>query len=343
VSEDPMAQDQVPEGRALPRVHVITLGGTIAMTAREDGEGVRPTLGADALLASVPGMPPVKAEVTAFRQVPGADLTLDDAVALARHIDELVADGCQGVVVTQGTDTLEEMAFALDLLCAADAPVVVTGALRNPGQAGADGPANLLAALRIAASPHAAGHGVLVTMNDEIHAARYVSKTHTSRPSAFTSAGAGPVGWIAEDRVRLPLRPSRRLHIPLAEGQRPAPVALVTAALGDDGSLLRLLPETGYRGAVVAAFGAGHLPGRMVDDVAALARRMPVVLASRTGAGEGFRATYGFAGSERALLAKGLIGAGGLACAKARVLLSLALGAGWPNGRLADAYEELTG
>jgi L-asparaginase len=339
VSEGPAAESSSP-----PRVHVITLGGTIAMTARDDGAGVRPTLTADDLLASVPGPPPpLKAEVSAFRQVPGADLTLDDAVALAGRVHDLVAGGCQGVVVTQGTDTLEEMAFALDLLCGTTAPVVVTGAMRNPGQAGADGPANLLAALRIAASPHAAGHGVLVTMNDEIHAARFVCKTHTSRPSAFVSAGAGPVGWIAEDRVRLPLRPAARVHLRLDQGQRPAPVALVTAALGDDGSLLRLLPDAGYRGAVVAAFGVGHLPERMVDDVAALARRMPVVLASRTGAGEGFRATYGFAGSERALLAKGLIGAGGLAGAKARVLLSLALGAGWSTDRLASAYEQLTG
>ena len=118
-------------------------------------------------------------------------------------------DGRAGVVVTQGTDTLEETAFQLDLMLDVRQPVVVTGALRNPALPGADGAANLLAAIRVAADPAATGLGVVVVMNDEVHAARLVSKTHTHKPSAFASPAAGPLGWIAEDRVRIVLRPAR--------------------------------------------------------------------------------------------------------------------------------------
>jgi L-asparaginase len=215
--------------------------------------------------------------------------------------------------------------------------------MRAPGQAGADGPANLLNAVRVAASDRARGLGVLVTMNDEIHAARFARKTHTSRPSAFTGSGVGPIGWVAEGRVRIPLRPAGRVHIRLRRGSEPPPVALVTAAIGDDGRVLRQLPGLGYAGAVLAGFGAGHLPGWLVEDAARVAERIPVLLASRSGAGEGFRRTYGFPGSERDLLSRGLISAGFLDPPKARVLLALSVAAGWPPEQVAAACEQLAG
>lgn len=325
------------------RVHVLALGGTIAMTAREEGGGVEPTLDARDLIAGVPGIAAAaRIEASGFRRLPGAHLRFADLLDLRRRIDELLASGCDGIVLTQGTDTIEETAFALDLLSDAGAPIVVTGAMRNPGLPGADGPANLLNAVRIAACGNAAGLGVVVTMDDQIHAARFVRKGHTSRPSAFASPNAGPLGWVAEGRVRLPLRPSGRVHVDLPPDAEPPPVALVTIALGDDARVLHGL-ELRYAGAVLAGFGAGHLPDRLVEDAARLAERIPVVLASRTGAGEVFRNTYGFAGSERDLLARGLLGAGVLDPLKARVLLSLALGAGWPPGRIAGAFDALTG
>lgn len=325
------------------RIHLLALGGTIAMTP-DPGGGVTPGLTARDLAGALPGLPAdITLSASTFRQVPGAHLELSDLVRLAARIEELLAGGCSGLVVTQGTDTLEETAFALDLLVGSARPVVVTGALRAPGQAGADGPANLLAAIRVAASGRAAGCGVLVTLNDEIHAARFVSKRHTGRPSAFGSPTVGPLGWVAEDRVRLPLQPVHRLRIELPADAVPPPVALLTAALGDSVALLGRLAETGYAGAVVAGFGAGHLPAKHVPEIAALARRMPVLLASRTGAGEVFRHTYGFPGSERDLLARGLLCAGALEPAKARVLLCLALAAGWTNDRIDRAVQRLSG
>ncbi|MEU8797663.1 asparaginase [Spirillospora sp. NPDC048819] len=329
--------------RTRSRVHVLALGGTIAMTSPGEGHGVRPALNARSLIDGVPGLADV-AEVgfDAVRPVPGAHLRLGDIQAVAARAGELLADGADGVVVVQGTDTLEETAFALDLLCASDRPVVVTGAMRNPGMPGADGPANLLAAVRVAASEAAAGVGTVVVMNDEIHAARFARKGHTTRPSAFGGAGVGPIGWIAEDRVRVPLRPARRVRLVPHGGAEPPPVALVTVALGDDGRVLARLAGLGYAGVVLAAFGAGHVPDALVDEAARLTESMPVVLTSRTGAGEGLRATYAFPGSETDLLSRGLIGGGALDPYKARVLLSLALAAGWDRRRIADAIERLS-
>ncbi|WP_205719034.1 asparaginase [Actinomadura geliboluensis] len=323
---------------------MLALGGTIAMTSPGDGHGVRPALDARALVASAPEISAV-AEVgfDAFRPVPGAHLRLSDMQAVAARIDDLLDGGVNGVVVVQGTDTLEETAFALDLLCGSDRPIVVTGAMRNPTMPGADGPANLLGAVRVAASSTASGLGTLVAMNDEIHAARFVRKGHTSRPSAFGCAGVGPIGWIAEERVRIPLRVGHRVRVVPLPGAQPPPVALVSVALGDDGRVLDRLVDLGYAGVVLAAFGAGHLPERMVDAAARLADAMPVVLTSRTGAGEGLRGTYDFPGSEIDLLSKGLLSGGALDPYKMRVLLSLALSAGWDPGRIADAIEQLSG
>ncbi|MEV1004926.1 asparaginase [Nonomuraea sp. NPDC050202] len=327
------------------RIRVVALGGTIAMAAQDGRAGVAPALDADALVHAVPGLQGLaRIETESFARLPGAHLTLPDLLRLAHRIKQLFDDGVEGVVVTQGTDTIEESAMALDLLLAADQPVVVTGAMRDPAQPGADGPANLRNAVLVAASDRARGMGVLVTMNDEIHAARFVRKAHASRPSAFASAGAGPVGWTAEERVRIPLRLSGRVLVELPpDAKTIAPVALVTAALGDDGRLLRTLPGHGYEGVVVAGFGVGHVAECMVEDLTALARDMPVVLASRTGSGETFTGTYGFPGSEQDLLARGLIPAGVLAAPQARVLLALAMSAGWRRTSIAAAYDALSG
>ena len=135
-------------------VAVFGLGGTIAMTKAPDG-GVSPALSAPELLAAVPGLSDIEVEIRAvdFRRKPGASLSFSDLFELATAINDVLDAGCGGVVVTQGTDTIEEVAYALDLLLPTDAPVVVTGAMRNPTMAGADGPANILAAIRVALSP----------------------------------------------------------------------------------------------------------------------------------------------------------------------------------------------
>ena len=303
-------------------ISVFGLGGTISMTAG-DGGGVVPALSAGELVAAVPGLGETGVRLTAedFLRVPGSCLGFDDLTALAEAIGRRLAEGADGVVVTQGTDSIEETAYLLDLLHDRPEPVVVTGAMRDPTLAGADGPANLLAAVRTAASPRAREQGVLVVLADEIHAARRVRKAHTSAGSAFRSADGGPLGYVAEGRPRVVNRPVGRVVLPDGGGawRDGVEVGLVTMALGDTGWWLKGADQ--LDGLVVAGFGGGHVPEYLVEDLAGLASRVPVVLASRTGAGSVLAGTYGYPGSESDLLGRGLISAGFLDPLKARILL----------------------
>lgn len=309
-----------------PRVGYLALGGTIASIPDEPGAPSRPGLGAAQIAAAVPGLTDV-ADVAGedLLQVSSARVTMPDLLRVASRARELVDGGADGVVVSQGTDSLEESAFLLDLVWDRPEPLVLTGAMRGASVVGADGPANLLASVRTAVSPQARDLGVLVVLGDELHAARSVRKAHTSSPAAFAS-WPGPVGWVVEDRVRVAQRPHRRpaLRLPDAVEEVP-PVALVTATLGDDGRLLGALPDLGYRGAVIAAFGGGHVHTSWLDPLRALVGRMPVVLASRTGAGEVLSRTYGYSGGEVELLEMGLVRAGALAPLQARLLLQASL------------------
>jgi L-asparaginase len=330
--------------QSLPEVAVFSLGGTIASTndaARN--AGVTPRLGAQELVDAVPQLREVaRLETIAFRQAASGDLTFADLVALAGEIDKRFEAGFAGVVVTQGTDSIEETSFALDLLVRGTRPIVVTGAMRNPTLAGPDGPANLLAAVQVAAAPQAAGQGALVVFNDEIHAARFVRKTHTASPATFRSVTAGAIGWVVESRVRIALQvpPLPSLVEGVRTGEVP-PVALLPCALGDDGRLFAHVRDAGYQGLVLQGFGGGHVPAAVVPALEELAREIPVVLASRAGAGEALTSTYGFPGSERDLLSRGLIPGGFLDGPKCRVLLSLVLAAGAGVEGARKAFQEL--
>lgn len=331
----------------LPRILLVSLGGTITMT-QGGAAGIVPTLTAADLIRSVPGIENVaEFEAISPMRLASASLPVDELIALAAMLRERLAGGAgeadavDGAVVIQGTDTIEETAWLLDLLVGGEKPVVVTGAMRGPQAPGADGPANLLAAAIVAASPAAAGLGVTVVLNDQVHAARYVRKAHTALPSAFVSPLAGPVGLVAEGRLSVFLRPPRTepIAMPGDWRERPeAPVALLRMALGDDGRLLKALPALGYRGVVVEGMGAGHVPQDVAPLFDALAASVPVVLATRAHAGPAFTRTYGYPGSEIDLLGRGLIPGGTLGGLKARVLLMLLLRAGLSGAALAEAF-----
>ncbi|MFB9236138.1 asparaginase domain-containing protein [Plantactinospora siamensis] len=318
---------------------VFFLGGTIGMAGHRAGVVHRLT-GAE-LVEAVPQLADVGANLAVrdFRALPSACLSFADILELADAADAAVAAGADGIVVVQGTDTIEETAYLIDLVWSRPAPVVVTGAMRNPRLAGADGPANLLAAARVAASGAFAGLGCLVVANDQVHAARHVRKTHSANPATFAAPNTGPIGILAEDRAVLLTRPAGRVTLPRPrpDAAAAAPVALHTVALDDDGGQLVGLADR-YAGLVVAGFGVGHVPAALAEPLGELARRIPVVLASRTGAGPVFTATYGFAGSERDLHGRGLIGAGLLDPYKARVLLRLLLAGGADREAVAATF-----
>ncbi|MGH6909771.1 MAG: asparaginase, partial [Phenylobacterium sp.] len=299
----------------------------ISMTATA-GRGLAPTLQASDLVQGLQDALGERCTVEpiSFRTMPGASLGFEDMAALVDLLAARFAAGAAGAVVVHGTDTIEETVFLLDLCLPPTRAVVVTGAMRGAEAAGADGPANLLAALMVASDPLCADLGALVVMNDQLHPARLVRKAHTALPSAFVSDPGGPIGAVIEGRVRLHAKPVRNpARRPLAAPSSDYPVALVKPTLGDDGRLIAALPGLGFRGVVVEAMGAGHTPESWAGPLEALAAKMPVVLASRTAAGRTFRGTYGFAGSERDLLQRGLVPSGDLSAVKARLLLQALL------------------
>jgi L-asparaginase len=322
----------VSSNSARSRVVVMSLGGTIASvksTSPGASTTVTPQLGARDLVNEITQLGDVAdIDTVAFRTVPSGNLTFADLVALAAEIKHYFNNGADGVVVTQGTDTIEETSFALDLLVRDPHPVVVTGAMRNPPMAGPDGPANVLAAVQVAASPAAKGLGTLVVFNDEIHAARFVRKTHATSTATFRSTSAGPIGWVIEGEPRILFRLSQLDEVSVSVGDSVPPVALLTVTLGDDDRILGQISSLGYGGVIIEAFGAGHVPEWLVGALEELAHSMPVVLTSRTGAGGVLSNTYGFPGSESDLLSREIISGGLLDGRKARVFLSLWLAAG---------------
>ncbi|WP_144186707.1 asparaginase [Elioraea rosea] len=310
-----------------PRLLVLSLGGTITMVPTAEG-GIAPKLGAAELVASVPALGEIaQIEARSPFRLPSPSLEPGQLVAVAREINRGFAEGFDGAVVIQGTDTIEESAFLLDLLVPGDRPVVITGAMRGADAPGADGPANLLSAAIVAASPEARGLGTLAVLNYDIHAARFVQKSHTALPSAFLSPLVGPLGAVVERRAQIHVRPARSpAHD--AEAGEPAPVALLKWGMGEDGRMLRSVAGLGYAGLVIEGMGAGHVPAAVAPILGEVARAIPVILASRAMTGPVFTSTYGYPGGEIDLIGRGLVPAGHLSGLKARILLGLALRGG---------------
>lgn len=323
------------------KVMLITLGGTIASTnPNGSGSGVTPRLTADDLVESIPQLKDVaKISTMTFRQVPSVDLTISDLIELASEIRFQIAQGYKGIVITQGTDSLEETAFVLDCLLDIDAPVVITGAMRNPNLPSADGPGNVLAAVQTAVSDECRGMGALVVFNDEIHAAPFVKKTHTSSLATFRSPLAGPIGWISEGKPIIVLKLNKHWHVDVSKGAPTPNVALVKLGLGDDGALLEFLETSHYQGVVIEAFGGGHVPSKLVESLGRMVKKKPVILTSRVGSGEILRQTYSFPGSEMDLLERGLIRAGLFDGLKARLLLMLLLMQGANEAEILEAFD----
>jgi L-asparaginase len=257
---------------------------------------------------------------------------------LAEAVQEEIRGGADGVVVTHGTDTLEETAYALALLVDTSVPVVVTGAMRPPHDPGADGAANLTAAIRAAAEPGLAAYGPVVVHQDEIHLARWVTKLHSARVAAFGSLQTGPVGAVVEDGVVLfhgPPPTSDRLPGAAAPDRR---VELVWAVAGADGLMVEAVADR-VDGLVVAGTGGGHVAPPLAEALGRVVTSgRPVVLSSRCAAPQVLTSTYGGPGSERQLLADGLVSAGALHPLKARLRLMFALSAGLEVANLFAVY-----
>lgn len=324
-----------------PLIAIGSLGGTIAMTtAQGAGTSIQPALAASDLTESVPGLDQLATISTRdICNVASSSLEVSNILEALRFAEESVDAGAAGVVLTQGTDTLEETAFLLDLLWGRAEPLVVTGAMRSSSQLGADGPTNIRDAVVTASSPHSRRMGVLAVMAGEVHLARTVTKAHSSAISAFVSPDGGPIGHVRESRLTITLRPAKRFSaLPIPTDNRIA-VPLVEMGFGDDGSVLEAVLSTNPRAVVIGASGAGHVPQQSLSACQrVIDSGCPLVFASRTGAGGTLLNTYGYAGGEEDLIRRGAIPAGTLTPRKARLLAYVLATAGFEIGEFRDQF-----
>lgn len=325
---------------------LVATGGTIASTRGADGV-VTTTLTGEDLLASLPGgaldgpAGPVTVDVVDLT-VPGSwNMSSVHAARVAVAASRAIGSGSRGVVVTHGTDVLEETSWLAELLCprsADGAPIVFTAAMRHGSEFGGDGPRNLLDALRVAADPQARGRGVLVCFGGELHHARWVVKTHATGLHAFDSPGRAPVGSVDEDGVEFHLgSPSPPPQIDDAAAlDVSAQVPVLMSHWDCHPELVDWHRDRGAAAFVVEGSGAGNVNGGLVDGLSrALSDGVPVVVATRCRRGE-VAPIYGGAGGFATLAAAGAVGSGGLTAGKARLAVQVALAAS-PGARTADA------
>lgn len=303
-------------------------GGTISMRHDATVGGAVPSLTGHDILAMAPGIDRLATlEVDDWGAFPGPHMTVDRMWALRQRIAEhLDRAEVKGVVVTHGTDSLEESAYLVARSIESDKPVVFTGAMRTSSELGWDGPGNLGASVRVAASEEARGCGVMVVISDRIFTALDVTKAHTHALEAFDSPGLGPLGVIDDGRVIF----RRALPTPnpiLAPASLATPVDIVYTYAGADSRLLDASRQTG-RAIVIAAMGRGNVPPAMVDGIDRwIAEGKPVVITSRALRGR-VGCTYGYPGGGRRLAERGAIFAGPRRPQQARIDVMLALGAG---------------
>jgi L-asparaginase len=318
------ALGQAPSGQ--PVVRLIATGGTIAMKIDPVTKAPVPAITGEDLVATVPEIVKhAKIEVENFSNIPSGYMGPDRWVPLQKTVQAALArPEVAGVVITHGTDTLEETAYFLDLTVQSNKPIVLIGAQRNASEADFDGPRNLLNAVRICVTPGAKDKGAVIAMNNQINAAREVTKTHTSSVETFKSAELGFLGYADNDRVVFYRSPIRRQTLPLASGQLPY-VEIVAAYGGATGALIKSAVDTGARGIVIQALGWGNINVPMYEAVKdVIGRGIPVVISTRVPMGR-VLPVYGYVGGGKTLKDAGAIFADDLSPQKARILLMLLL------------------
>lgn len=320
------------------KVVVLTTGGTIAMKFDPE-KGVVPAVSGQDLVDAVPGLGDVCAvEVREFSNIPSPHMTPGIMFRLSRLVDEILTDEeVLGVVITHGTDTVEETAYLIDLSYSGEKPVVLTAAMRSAAEISPDGPKNILCAVQTAASPKARGLGALLVLNEEIHAAREVTKTHSANVATFGSGWWGPLGYVDEDRVIIRRVPVGRQHIcPKQLGDE---VYLLKLATSSDTLLFDTLVEKNVAGIVLEGFGRGNVPPAVLPCIEhATAKGIPVVLTSRTGGGRVLD-VYGYVGGAVTCVKAGAILGGDISGQKARLKLMLALGLTRDRAEIAKYFD----
>jgi len=309
------------------RILLITTGGTIASKKDIKTGKVQPGVISGYSLADlIPNCKNVSYEVLDLFQLPSPHLTMLHLREMAQTIkDAFQKDNYQGVVLTHGTDTLEETAYYLDLVLHDCGPVIITGSQIPPEEIASDALRNLQDALKVALSEESQDKGVLVVFNSKIYVASEVIKVHTSNLDAFAAPGWGPIGYLDEDEVIYKRIVCKHIKMPLGNDQREPKVYMISFALGMDGYLVEKALEAGTEGLILEGFGRGHIPPEAVEAVERAANKgIPIVLVTRCYEGT-VKGVYDYRGSAVQLEKIGVIMGSDLPKQKARIKLILAL------------------
>ncbi|MDD4343161.1 MAG: asparaginase [Eubacteriales bacterium] len=307
------------------KVIVVSTGGTIAMRYDPVREAVFPAVTGKELLEAVPPLADVcPVEVYEFSNIPSTHMYPQLMLELAMKVKELLKDDfVSGVVITHGTDTLEETAYLLSLVLKTTKPVCLVGAMRSSAEVSPDGPKNILNAVKTAASSEARGKGVLVVLNDEIHSAVEVTKTNSSNVSTFKSPFWGPLGYVDDDRVIFRRSPNSLQRIDTRAIVDD--VYLVKMAAGTDDFLVQALVDKNVNGIVIEGMGRGNIPPKVLPGIEnAIKKNIPVILTTRCLGGR-VLGVYGYEGAAKPLSEMGVILGGEISGQKARIKLMLAL------------------
>ena len=322
----------------MKKIAIIFNGGTISMKIDEKIKAAVPSLSADEIMSMIPGVEDyAEIEAYTFSSMPSPHMTLETMLKLSEFTTELVErDDIDGVVITHGTDTLEETAYLLDLTVKTKKPVVVTGAMRSGSELGYDGPFNLATSICTAISDEAVGRGVLVCFNGELNSASEVTKANSMALNAFRTPNFGPIGIVDNDNVIF-YRDANHLEkydVSKIEKQ----VALIKCVVDMDSSYIDYLIEKGYGGIVIEALGRGNVPPKMVEGIKkAIELEIPVVVVSRCFEGRVFE-SYGYEGGGKQLKNLGVIFGDTLPGQKARIKLILAINSGMNIHEIARAF-----
>ncbi len=322
-----------------PRIAIFFTGGTISMRVDPRSGGAIPALSGEEIIAQVPGLEAIADfEIINFACLPGPHMTPRKMLELAHAVEAAIGrPDVVGVVVTHGTDTLEETAYLLDLLLKTEKPVVFVGAMRNSSELSWDGPGNLHSAVRVATDSLTRGLGVLVVMGDHLIAASEATKTHTEAVDTFQGRDFGPLGMVDKDRIIVSRSLTHREHIFTTRLEER--IDIIKLAAGADGRFINFAVDEGARGLVVEGLGRGNVP---VATLAAIERGigagLPVVITSRCPRGRVLD-TYAYEGAGRQLKHLGAILGGMVPSHKARIKLMVALGAGWTVEQVRASFE----
>lgn len=310
----------------MKKVAVIFTGGTISMKVDERIKAAIPALSAEELLTMLSGIEKMaQIESITFGRFPGPHITPERMLQLSKTTKNVIQrQDISGVIITHGTDNLEETAYFLDLIMNEEKPIVFTGAMRNSSELGYDGPANLSASICTVCSKESMNKGVLVVMNNQVNAADEVTKTHTLALDTFQSMDFGPLGIVDQDKVIYYRDRKNRQHIKTNVIE--SNVSLIKTASGMDSSIIRHYVDSGTKGIIIEGMGRGNIPPDMVEGVRySISSNIPVVLVSRCPKGRVLD-TYGYAGGGKELRNGGVILGDNMSGQKARIKLMLILG-----------------